>query len=196
MRRYKLKVCLAGEEEVGKTSLIRRYVYNTFSESYKATIGTRVSKKEVAVEHPVTGEKSVIDMTVWDIMGTKGFRELLKDAYFYGSDAVLGVCDVTRPETLDDLQSWFDSIYRMTGPIPMCVLANKVDIAGNGSITQEQLTERCGGRYPHAFTSAKTGENVEDSFRVLCKILLAHHMSDLSYTYFENPDIIEAPFVA
>ncbi len=196
MRRYKLKVCFAGDEQVGKTSLIRRYVYNSFAESYKATIGTRVAKKEAVVDHPITGERAVIDMTIWDIMGTSGFRELLKDAYFYGSDAVLGVCDVTRPETLEGLDSWFESIYRVTGPIPMCVLANKQDISDGGSITKDELAAYCKGRYPFALTSAKTGDNVEEAFRVLGRIVLAQQVSELAWDNVEHPDLIEAPFEA
>ncbi len=196
MRRYKLKVCFAGEEQVGKTSLIRRYVYNTFSDSYKATIGTRVSKKEVAVQHPITAERVVIDMTLWDIMGTQGFRELLKDAYFYGSDAILGICDVTRPGTLEELKAWFETIYQVTGPVPMVVLANKVDIADNGSLNEDQLQEHCQGRHPYAFTSAKSGQNVEEAFRVISRIVLAQQMSDFAMIYEERPELIEAPFVA
>src|SRR5437870_3108450 len=107
-KRLKSKVCLVGEKAVGKTSLIRRYVIDMFDEQYLTTIGTRVTKKELRL--PMLGHDLVVDldMTIWDIMGEKGFRELLKDAYFYGTNGVLAVADLSRRRTLDDLDDWVD----------------------------------------------------------------------------------------
>src|SRR3972149_3594222 len=65
----KAKVCLVGEKAVGKTSLIRRFVLNTFDDRYITTIGTKVSKKEITVWKPEEGIEWAVDMTVWDIMG-------------------------------------------------------------------------------------------------------------------------------
>ena len=43
------KVCLLGDSSVGKTSLVRKYVYDTFDDHYIATIGTKTVKKELSV---------------------------------------------------------------------------------------------------------------------------------------------------
>ena len=102
-KHLKSKICLVGEKAVGKTSLIRRYVLNMFDDHYITTIGTKVSKKEVRVFNPEKDLLVDVDMTIWDIMGEKGFRELLKDAYFYGANGILAVCDLSRRRTLDDL---------------------------------------------------------------------------------------------
>src|SRR2546425_2377432 len=99
-RRMKIKICLVGEAAVGKTSLIRRFVLDDFDDKYIQTLGTKVSKKELSVSQD--GEAVKVDMTIWDIMGQKGFRELLKEAYFYGAKGVIAVTDVTRKTTLDD----------------------------------------------------------------------------------------------
>src|SRR6266705_3398267 len=118
-RTLKSKICLVGEKAVGKTSLIRRYVLNMFDEQYLTTIGTRVSKKEVRVLLPEQDLLVDIDMTIWDIMGEKGFRELLKDVYFYGANRSLEVGYLTRPLTLDELDDWVDSIEFVVGKVPI-----------------------------------------------------------------------------
>jgi small GTP-binding protein len=73
----KMKVCLVGDEGVGKSSLIRRFVYSEFDEDYVKTVGTVVRKKEV--ELPEKGIKAML--MIWDIMGRRDFMDIFKDAY-------------------------------------------------------------------------------------------------------------------
>jgi small GTP-binding protein len=166
-KRMKVKICLVGEAAVGKTSLIRRFVHEDFDDKYIQTLGTKVSKKEITIPAPGGGEIRV-DVTVWDIMGQKGFRELLKEAYFYGAKGILAVCDATRKSTLEDLDDWIEGVYSVTGKIPIEILANKVDLKDKVELKAEDL-EKFGKAYgsPFHFTSAKTGENVEAAFRNL-----------------------------
>jgi len=103
-QKMKVKICLVGEGAVGKTCLIRRFIQDQFDDRYISTLGAKVSKKEIKLDGPNGG--SDIDMTIWDIMGEKGFRELLKEAYFHGAQGVLAVCDVTLKQTLEDLGEW------------------------------------------------------------------------------------------
>ncbi|HLE46260.1 MAG TPA: Rab family GTPase, partial [Thermoplasmata archaeon] len=110
VRRMKMKICLVGEAAVGKTSLIRRFVLDDFDDKYIQTLGTKVSKKELTLPSSVGDSELKVDMTIWDIMGQKGFRELLKDAYFYGAHGALAVCDVTRRGTLEDLRGWIGGL--------------------------------------------------------------------------------------
>jgi len=166
----KIKICLVGEAAVGKTSLIRRFVLEDFDDKYIQTLGTKVSKKELSVP-PWDGNESVkIDMTIWDIMGQKGFRELLKEAYFYGAKGVIAVADVTRKTTLDDLDDWIEGVYSVTGKIPIQFMANKWDLKDQTELGEEELvqaTKAYGS--PYFFTSAKTGEGVERAFQDLAE---------------------------
>src|SRR5256885_14767503 len=94
LKHVKAKVCLVGDVAVGKTSLIRRFVQDEFDDRYIATVGTKVTKKTVDVSWK--GAPAMLDMMVWDIMGEKGFRELLREAYFHGTPGVRGVGEQTR----------------------------------------------------------------------------------------------------
>jgi len=168
----KAKLCLAGASSVGKSSLIRRFVLNEFDDHYIATIGTKVSKKQVSV--PVKGEDPVmVNLMVWDIMGQMGFRELLQEQYFAGAQGVLAVADITRPETLDDLYIWIDQIDRIAGAVPIVLAVNKVDLPKARHMPESNLR-----KFAHAFdcevvrTSAKTGERVEEVFWRLARFVI------------------------
>src|SRR5213594_778342 len=79
-QRIKTKVCLVGEAAVGKTSLIRRFVQDEFDDRYITTLGAKVSKREMAFEAQER-TKIHMDMTVWEIMGEKGCRDVVKEAF-------------------------------------------------------------------------------------------------------------------
>lgn len=168
----KVKICLVGEGAVGKTCLIRRFIHDQFDDRYISTLGAKVSKKEIVVESD--GKQVNLDMTIWDIMGEKGFRELLKEAYFHGAQGVLAVCDVTRAETLTDLDEWVAAVVKVTGRIPVEFLANKVDLKEQQVVQTADLEAAAKvHEAPFLFTSAKTGENVERAFAELAKLITA-----------------------
>jgi len=172
-RRMKIKVCLVGEAAVGKTSLIRRFVLDDFDDKYIQTLGTKVSKKELTATGSAN-EPVKIDMTIWDIMGQKGFRELLKEAYFYGAKGVIAVAEVTRKTTLDDLDDWIEGVYSVTGKIPIQFMANKWDLRNQAEIGEDELIQATKAYDSSYFlTSAKTGENVEAAFQNLAQRIAA-----------------------
>jgi len=164
--RMKAKVCLVGEAAVGKTSLIRRFVVNEFDEHYVTTIGTRISRKLVSLRLP--RREVDVSLMIWDIMGTKGFRQLLQGAYFTLAHGLLAVADITRGGTLADLQGWIDAASRVTGPIPVIVAGNKQDLTESAEIGPEDVARFAqGSGHDFVMTSAKTGEGVEEAFRRL-----------------------------
>jgi small GTP-binding protein len=162
----KVKVCLVGEHAVGKTSLIKRYVLNEYDDRYIVTLGAKVSKKELTL--PAKGDGIQMDMTIWDIMGSKGFRELLREAYFHGAQGILAVADLTRYDTLEDLDSWVESVFRTVGEIPVTFAVNKMDLKDQAAFGEEQVKQATEAfDAPYFYTSAKTGQNVELIFRTL-----------------------------
>ncbi len=169
----KLKVCMAGEAMVGKTSLIRRFVLEEYDDHYTATLGTKITKKKMAIAHPDDGRRLDVDLILWDIMGTPTLRDLLKEAYYHGAQGVLGVADLTRKDTLAELDSWSRSIREVTGAIPTYVVLNKVDLAEERELDEATIRAHCRQRFwPWSYTSAKTGDGVEPAFQGLVTRIL------------------------
>ena len=165
-KHVKVKVCLVGDVAVGKTSLIKRFVQDSFDDRYIATVGTKVTKKTVDVMWK--GANASLDMMVWDIMGEKGFRALLRDAYFEGSHGVIAVCDLTRKDTFYDLNNWVQMIRKQVGNVPIVFLGNKMDLKERLVVSEEELA-RMGTIHsaPTFLASAKTGHGVNEAFKVL-----------------------------
>src|SRR6266571_4208166 len=166
-KRLKAKICLVGEHGVGKTSLVRRYVLDEFDDRYIVTLGAKVSKREMTFTVPDRGTV-LMDMTVWDIMGSKGFRELLREAYFHGAQGILAACDVTRSQTLADLDDWIETVFHTVSPVPIVFAVNKADLSDKAAFGDPQVREAAGAfTAPFFYTSAKTGHNVEAAFHAL-----------------------------
>jgi len=169
----KLKICLVGDVGVGKTSLIRRYVLDVFDDKYIATIGTKVTKKEIETTDPKSGKSQKVVLLIWDIMGQPSFREVLREAYFYGAEGALAVCDVTSKESLGELRYWIKAMTATTGKVPIVFLGNKCDLREETRVPYQDIeifAKKNGA--PALLTSAKTGYNVEQSFRTLVDELL------------------------
>jgi small GTP-binding protein len=169
----KLKICLIGDVGVGKTSLIRRYVLDLFDDKYIATIGTKVTKKEVEVKDPRTGEPRRVVLLIWDIMGQPSFREVLREAYFYGVQGAIAVCDVTSKESLGELRYWIKAMTSTTGKVPIVFLGNKSDLRDETRVPFQDLEVFAKKNDAIAMlSSAKTGYNVEQAFSVLVDRML------------------------
>ncbi len=173
-KRMKVKVCLVGEAAVGKTSLIRRFVLENFDDKYIQTLGTKVSKKELSAPNVDPSGDMKIDMTIWDIMGQKGFRELLREAYFFGAHGAIAVCDMTNRETLDELRYWIKALTDVAGEVPIVFVGNKADLE-SGAVIREDDVKALAAKYnaPEFMASAKTGENVETIFKALAEMIVA-----------------------
>ncbi|OGS46308.1 MAG: hypothetical protein A3K66_06260 [Euryarchaeota archaeon RBG_16_67_27] len=168
--RLKLKVCLVGDQGVGKSSLIRRFVLNAFDDHYLATVGTKVSKKLMWITIPGNGVTIEVDMQVWDIMGEPDFRGALRASYFAGAQGILAACDVTRRATLEGILSWVDLADEVTVNPAWCVVGNKADLRDKAAFGEDELARLAGSLgSPHMLTSARTGENVERAFQALTR---------------------------
>ncbi len=162
----KVKICFIGDAGVGKTSLIKRFVLDVFDDRYIATIGTKVTKKIVDVQGP-QGEAKVM-MLIWDIMGQKGFRELLREAYFFGAHGAVAVCDMTNKETVEELRYWIKALTDVAGDVPIVFAGNKADMENEKVVKEQDLRDLASKYKSEAFlTSAKTGQNVEAAFKAL-----------------------------
>ncbi|MEE9152368.1 MAG: Rab family GTPase [Thermoplasmata archaeon] len=170
----KLKVCLIGESSVGKTSLIKRYVFNQFDDTYSITIGTNVTKKEIKVQHPLNNQMLDVYLMIWDLMGQQCFLDMLKDSYFFGARGLIAVCDITRENTLSELYKWMEVARGVTEGVPTVFLGNKCDLADEQQVDLKEI-KSFASRYEKTavyFSSVKTGFNVELAFKTLSEKIL------------------------
>lgn len=153
------KICLLGDQQVGKTSLIRRYVYGMFVDRYLPTVGAKITKKTTQV----LGVE--LTLMLWDITGLEDFRTL-HPTYYHSANGAFVICDSTRVETQMHLSNWVESIFKITPKIPVIFIANKIDM--NRRFSDENILKISSEfNAPYLKTSAKTGENIERAFELL-----------------------------
>jgi len=168
----KSKVLLLGDGAVGKTSLIRRFVVDQFSDDYITTIGTKVTKKDVTVGKPPNDVEVI--MQIWDVLGQKGYGGVQETAV-KGAQGVLFVHDLTREDTRRSMEEyWMPMVWRLVGRIPMVIVGNKVDLLQEERMAAHEYAYYLEEKYssPSIMTSAKTGEKVEDSFKTLGEMVV------------------------
>ena len=159
-----------------------------FDDKYIATIGTKTSKKTLTMRDDAINVN--LKLIIWDILGQRSFDELKKSAYKGASGAFI-VLDLTRLETLHSFESWLSSFYEVTGEIPVVVLANKCDLEQKfGKDEIEKLVNEYG--FPYYLTSAKTGENVNEGFYALGRMMIKSWKEKRIEQDLEMPEKIES----
>ena len=154
------KVIITGSFAVGKTSIFTRFIENSFSEKYLTTIGVKVDKKTITVD----GRE--VSMIIWDIAG-EVLQDKVPKTYFLGSSAIIYVFDSSRPLTYQNIDADLKHFEQILPDCIVKVVGNKKDLVDEStlaSIRQEINVD--------IFTSAKTGENVEQLFIAIGRELL------------------------
>jgi len=168
------KICLLGNPAVGKTSLIRAFVYETFEDEYISTIGSKVSKKEVEFFDEDVKKYYQVSLIIWDIAGQQTFKHV-KQAYYRGAKGALVVADVTRVTTLQSLDDWIRSLVEVVGDVPIVILLNKTDLIDQIKFSLADIQDLAARHKAKSMLcSAKTGKNVERAFLDLAKMMVGH----------------------
>jgi small GTP-binding protein len=162
------KICLLGDAAVGKTSLIRRFVYDVFDDKYITTFGAKVTTKRLTLEF--SEDKVDLTLIIWDILGQR-MHDKLHAGHYQGAKGALIVCDLTRGETVADVETWLQKIWETCDHIPAILLGNKCDLPHDDTeVMLKEIAVKYGLKY--YITSAKKGMNVEDAFRTLSDIMI------------------------
>lgn len=156
MKELFAKIILLGNAAVGKTSLIRRFVYDEFNDEYIATIGAKVTKKVIFIDD------SKINLLIWDLLGQKMMR--ISNIYFQGSSAAIFVADLTRIGTLEAFPKWYENFTASRAEKPTMILLNKKDLKPEYDVEYARKFVSDFGDFELMTTSAKTGENVNEAF--------------------------------
>ena len=166
MSQYGFKLVLLGDEGVGKSSLIVRYVKNHFSNEYISTLGVDFLTKELILD----GDKNV-RLVIWDIGGQEAWKKKL-NLYLKGTDGAVIIMDLTRKATLDDFKFWNNSIEKYIPGIPRVLVGNKLDLVDERKISSEELNDKTNLKTFE--TSAKTGQTVEQVFTTISEMMIEY----------------------
>jgi len=173
-RELKYKIILLGDFYVGKTSLIKKYVYNIFSDKYLTTIGVNISKKQLILEQ--NEEINNVTLILWDINGDEGFIKI-SPQYLHGSNAAILVADLSRPPTIDNIKKHIDFFKEQNKDAPLILALNKYDLYNNRENELSDLIIKVRNiiskyNIDFLFTSAKDGSNVNEIFLRISNLIL------------------------
>ncbi|AWG21116.1 GTP-binding protein [Flavobacterium faecale] len=151
------KIVLVGHFGVGKSSLIRRFVQNAFSEDYIVTIGVQIHKKEIVVNN------TNLTFIIWDVEG-KDDLEKIRQSYLLGTSGFIYVIDPTRDSTYINLEREIDFIHQNFPTSSVVKVASKADLIDEEVFIKELSANNLAVDF---LSSAKTGKNVQEIFEKL-----------------------------
>ena len=165
------KVVIFGDAGCGKTTLTQRFLTNLFKSDTKMTIGVDFEVKSLEVD----GKK--IKLQIWDFGGEERFRFLLP-TYVRGANGALFMYDVTNYSSLAHIDDWLlvvrKEIKTEQDLFPIIVVGGKADLLDEREVTGTEGINIAKSRGVDGFIecSSKSGENVEETFEALTKLML------------------------
>ncbi|KAI8139606.1 ras-related protein rab-like protein-6A [Fennellomyces sp. T-0311] len=164
LRKYKL--VFLGEQSVGKTSLITRFMYDSFDNTYQATIGIDFLSKTMYLED------KTVRLQLWDTAGQERFRSLIP-SYIRDSSVAVIVYDISNRESFLNTSKWIDDVRAERGNQVIIVLVgNKTDLSEKREVTPDEGEKRAKElNVMFIETSAKAGHNVKTLFRKIAQNL-------------------------
>jgi len=167
MEDFRFKHLILGDSTVGKTSLTIKYISGSFLEDLRLTIGVDFYNKSL-----IYNDKRV-RLQIWDFAGEQRFRFLLPK-YCKGANSAFFLYDITKLTSLEHLPDWLTIIRKSEGDIPIVLIGSKLDLHEERKVSRDEGI-KAASKYnlsSYIELSSKTGENVEEAFRIMTKILL------------------------
>ncbi|VEN62142.1 unnamed protein product [Callosobruchus maculatus] len=164
LRKYKL--VFLGEQSVGKTSLITRFMYDSFDLNYQATIGIDFLSKTIYLKD------RTIRLQLWDTAGQERFRSLIP-SYIRDSAVAVVVYDITNMVSFEQTRKWIDDVRKERGTnVIIMLVGNKVDLESLREVsTETAILMAKEWNVLFIETSAKEGYNVKQLFRKIGEAL-------------------------
>jgi len=165
------KLCLFGDGGVGKTTLTRRFLTGLFELDTKITMGAVIFVKYLEID----GRR--VSIQVWDFGGEKQFRFLIP-VYAHGSSAGIFMFDLSRYNTLGNLEDWItffkDGLSNEEQNIPILMVGGKNDLVEKRSVSREDALELKNqyNFFDYIECSSKTGENVDPLFNMIVREMM------------------------
>lgn len=159
---YSFKIVIVGDAGVGKSNILTRFINNEFNMESKATVGVELSTKAYKIKD------KVVKVHLWDTAGQERYKSVTA-AYYKGAKGAMIVYDVTRPETFNNVDKWFNEIREYGEKnVTLMLIGNKSDLKHLRTIdTSKALEKATTLGVPVMETSALDASGVEDSFKKL-----------------------------
>ncbi|KAK2569629.1 Ras-related protein Rab-3A [Acropora cervicornis] len=161
------KILVIGDSDVGKTSLVFRFVDGSFSSQFVSTVGIDFKNKTIVWNY------KRIQLQIWDTAGQERYRSLTT-AYYRGAAGFIIVYDITNEISFKDVQEWVSQIEGNSGPEAKKILVgNMSDKEKERKVTRErgqQLADQLGAEFIEI--SVKDNSNVEKVFQLLVESIL------------------------
>ncbi|MCP4697811.1 MAG: GTP-binding protein [Gammaproteobacteria bacterium] len=157
---------MIGDFSVGKTSLVGRFVRQTFSDKYLTTVGVKIDTKQVKL-----ADEREVKLILWDIAGNDALTTTTI-SYLRGAAGYLLIVDGTRSPTWEAAVSLQQAVSSQIGKKPFIVLLNKADLRNQWEITKRMVSLQKKQGWSILHSSAKTGQGVEEAFMQLATCLL------------------------
>eukprot|EP00455_Lapot_gusevi_P048367 TRINITY_DN666_c0_g1_i2.p1 TRINITY_DN666_c0_g1~~TRINITY_DN666_c0_g1_i2.p1 ORF type:complete len:264 (-),score=34.38 TRINITY_DN666_c0_g1_i2:422-1213(-) len=164
--RSKYKLVFLGDESVGKTSIITRFMYDNYDTTYHATIGIDFLSKTMYLED------RIVRLQLWDTAGQERFRSLIP-SYIRDSAVAVVVYDITSRASFLNTQKWIDDVRAERGnEVVIMLVGNKTDLSDKRQVSVEDGESRAReSNVMFIETSAKAGFNIKQLFRKLAMAL-------------------------
>ena len=167
-----LKIILVGDSSVGKTSLLLKYTEGGFEENYMSTIGVDFKLKSIVVNN------YKVNLKIMDTCGQERFKSLNKN-FYSSADGIMFVFDVTQKLSFKSIDSWLKVPTDFTSNFKKILIGNKIDLENIREVKKEMIENYAKKEDMQYFeTSAKTGENVEESFNKLAELIISDMTED------------------
>jgi Ras-related protein Rab-6A len=177
----KIKLVMLGDQDVGKTSIIQKYMSDTYQSSgSNPTIGIDFQTKKFYME------SKLIKLVVWDTAGQERFRSLTPH-YIKNADAVVIAYDITSRETFNSISDWIEKLrdYSQWGSFVPIIIGNKNDLAQKRQVSFQEGQDKASSLDCSFFeASAKSGEAINDIFELATQKILDGTSGAISYGKF------------
>ncbi|KAJ4462950.1 putative Ras-related protein Rab-23 [Paratrimastix pyriformis] len=169
-----MKVVVVGNGSVGKTSLIKRFCTNVFSDDYKKTIGVDFLEKELQL--PELGTS--VRMMLWDTAGQEEFDTITSN-YYRGADAAVLAFASDNRDSFEKIRSWYQKVTKECGNIPMVLIQNKVDLIDQAQVRTDESEALATELKVRLYrTSVKQNLNVQEVFSFLAQTHLQRRQTE------------------